>query len=304
MSIQVFEQEDYVKVKEIAKSSNTIVKEQSPRRFHVKLIKTTPTKLTSILTYLKYDSGTAFTNPATIPASIVLTSNVSVLGIGVPNVKITYINEETGKRVGYGVTDELGNTSITINSKEPGEMNIISVIGENTPLLGVDISPLADRSLIAFWFIAIRATPIKDRWARYIGRSIDEPLPYRFWKEKPRTVLGILGGRVVFSDLVAVANTSRTYEIGISAYCDTSSPTPSHDECCANLAWWKVEVFATKKPREAPSVLKGETGFVGSDYINLDYHIKLNISRDSVTFAGRTFINQRCPQESVDTRPE
>jgi len=305
MSVQKFEKEDLEIVRKEASRSNILVSETPEQRLHVKFIKTTPTVISAVLKHLSYEFGTPFTKPTTKPSEIVLTSNVSVFGIPIPNVKITYFDEKTKEPIGYSITDEQGNAKLMVRSDEPKELSVVSMIGERYPMLDAALSPLADRRRLAFWFVVVIAEPVRDRWARYIGRSINESLPYRFWKEKPRTVLGILGGRTKFADLIATCDARHvTLEIGISAYCDTSDPSPSHDECCENLAWWRVNVYATKNPKEVKEVLLGKDEFlVGGDYINIDYHLEFMFTPDSATFNGRKFIRQRCPQETAQTRP-
>ena len=269
----------------------------------IKFIGLSGTSISSRLKALEYDAGIAFQKPSAAPANATMTAYVAVVGFPLKNVKVSFVDTSTNKVIATKTTDQAGLASINISSDEPKEMNLMAYFGPSSPLLP-SLSPRVAFNRLAFWFIVIKAQAVKDRWARYIGRAINKELPYRFWTEMPRSVLGVLGVRFTFADLVPVtAERSLTYEIGISAYCDTDSAYPSKEECCANLAWWKVNLYATKDPREVQAVLKGEKGYVGGDYINIDYHLVYRITTDNVSFVERKFIVQRCPQETADLRP-
>ncbi|RLI98060.1 MAG: hypothetical protein DRP00_02830 [Candidatus Aenigmatarchaeota archaeon] len=295
--IQEFEKKDL----EFAKKGMSVVEITSEPTKGLKILSMSPSKNVAVLKRLEYEKAYTAVKPTTSPAQQGITITASIFGFPLPKTKVSLFNLETGQKLGVVETDENGIAHYNINTNEPTSFSIVAGIGDTgRPPLFPMTNPLADIKPFTTWLIVVKATAISDRWARFIGRSIGEPLPYYFWKEKPRTVLGILGIRFTFADLVPVfGSQSLTYEIGISAYCNTVSPYPTYEECCdpKNAAWWDVKVYATNKKSEVGKVLKGETGYVGGDKINLDYHLKYTITTTGITFDGRYLVKKRCDWE-------
>ena len=84
-------------------------------------------------------------------------------------------------------------------------------------------------------------------------------------------------GRVwpAFIDIVPVfGDKAVTLEYGVSAYCNTVSPRPSHEECirARRNTWWRFEVEA----------FNGEDKVKISGDLNLDRHLKVTLTSDSM----------------------
>jgi len=296
--IQRFEEEDFEMVKRSAGTGEYEILTEPAKKI-IKVVCLSPTKNVSTLRHLSYETAWWSIKPSTAPAKQGIRIYAGLRQFPMPNVKISLFNLNTGEKITEATTNEDGYADVELTFRDPADMTVVCGLGDRVPLLPT-VNPFADVQPLAVWFVVVKATAIKDRWARYAGRAIGEPLPYRFWREKPRTVLGVLGIRYTFADLVPVfGSQSLSYEVGVSAYCDTPDPSPTHEECCApeNAAWWDVKVYATKNPKNVKDVLQGKSGLVGGDRINIDYHLKYTITTAGITYDGRYLVKRRCEWE-------
>jgi len=299
MAIQDFEREDLEVLKK-EKVPSTFEIKTEPQKKMLKIVSLSP--LSSVATFRHLESAETYylaAKPTSAPAQQRIRIFAGLFGFPAPNLRVTLWDMNTGNKIAEATTNEDGIADITIAAKDPTSTNIVTGVGDRFPIMP-QLNPFADIQPFTVWYIVVKATSISDRYARFIGRSIGEPLPHIFWREKPRTVIGILGIRFTFADLIPVFGTmSLRYEIGVSAWCSTPSPRPTHEECCRPeyAAWWDVKVYATNRKEEVKDVLAGRKGFVGGDKINLDYHLKYTITTTGITYDGRYLVKKRCAWE-------
>lgn len=272
--------------------------ETEPTKNIIKLLTLDGRKSIASIKYLAYGGGTPYVKPTTQPSTLGLSINVSLAKFPLPNTDITLFNFETGKRLGVVKTDENGQATYNLSATEPGSGNILAAIGERDKMpLFPAMNPFADMKPFSFWYIVIKATALKDRWARHCGRAINRDLPVFFYRYR-RYILGVLAGYYTFAEIIPVAGTQRLrYEVGISAWCDTASPNPTHEECCANQAWWDVKVYATNDKRKISDARNGHPELlIGGDKINVKYHLVYWITPQAVVYEGRTKVSDWCEE--------
>ena len=295
---QFFDVETDKKARNEAKNTYTITSDPSKKM--LKVVSASGVKNVLVLRHLEYETAVWAVKPTTAKSTQGIGVTVNLFGYTAQGVPVSLWNIETKEKLAPAKTDKNGLANFTISSEKPLTMNVVAGLGENYAPLFPTTNPFADIQTATFWYVVVKATALNDKWPRYIGRSYGEPLPHKFWVEKPETVLGILGVKTTFADLVpAFGPQSLYYEVGISAYCNTADPFPSKEECCKpeNSAWWDVKVYATNKQEEVNDVLQGRKGFIGGDKINLDYHVRYIITPTGITFGGRYLVKRRCPWE-------
>lgn len=222
---------------------------------------------------------------------------VTAFGKPVPNRKVTL--QKGSDVVGTAKTDKNGKVNFPLSFDEAGVETYYAYVGQKPPVL-LSPNPRVESFSVSVWYIAIHSKNISDRWARWQGRAYFKPLPRNFWRDQPRSVIGLAGGNIGFADLVpVVSEVGYPLEVGVSAFCNTKDPYPNHDECCEARkdTWWQFDVHATNDPKQVASVRKGESGHVGGGKINIDYHLKYNIAYSGVTFEGRCLKKVNCDWE-------
>jgi hypothetical protein len=83
--------------------------------------------------------------------------------------------------------------------------------------------------------------------------------------------------------------------------CNTPEPYPPAEKCCeyAKNTWWQLDVYATNDPTKVKETYDG-ANHIGGDKINLDYHLKYEITKSAVTYKGKYLKKKpdgtiRCP---------
>ncbi|HDN18283.1 MAG TPA: hypothetical protein ENF41_04400 [Candidatus Bathyarchaeota archaeon] len=229
---------------------------------------------------------------------------VQAFGRPIPHVTVTLFERYTRKKIATTKTDRNGIATFVFNSDAPTPpKSYIAVIGEKYPIRTFN-NPRAYPFRVGTWLLYYKVKNETDKWLRLVGRAYDGNLPHKFWREKPRTVVGRAGTLreyVGFTDLLPViSGVEVPIEVGISAYCNTPEAYPPSDKCCeyAKNTWWRVDLYATNRPEELTETIRGEKNHIGGDSINLDYHLKFRATTDSVTYLGKCLKYARCPWES------
>jgi len=170
-------------------------------------------------------------------------------------------------------TDESGRAAFNLPSTEPtSDTYTVSLLPELTPII-----PLQDIFQLSIWAVTCRVRNLTDRWWRLAGRSFAGDLPRTFWGKVEHTIgLASPFGTQVFIDLVPVfGDQAVTLEYGISAWCNTTNPYPTAEECKAARAdtWWEftVEGFNGKSTKS----VKGK--------LNIDRHLRVRFTTSDIT---------------------
>jgi len=237
-------------------------------------------------------------------ASLVSTLKVIAMGRPVPRVPVSlFLGSE---KVATEKTNEEGLVNFSLSFTEPGVYNYIAVIGtgEHPPLI-IQGNPRAVSLGVTVWIIAVFCRNITDTWARAVGRAYFRGLPWIWWIDQPSSLRGIVYPSVDrpigFIELIPCPQgVTIPEEVGNSAYCNTPEPYPPSAKCCeyARNTWWEMFLCATNDPKQVPQTITGNVNMVGGDRINLDYHLKYNITSSSVSYLGRYLKYQRCPWEA------
>ena len=295
MKLQSFDSEA---IKQQTPENFILEAETEPTKNIIKLLTLDGRKSVASIKYLAYGGGTPYVKPSDKPGTLGLGINASLANFPLSNTDITLFNFETGERIGTIKTDENGKAIYHLSASEPGSGNILAIIGERDKMpLFPTVNPFADIKPFSFWYIVIKATALKDRWARHCGRALFTELPVTFYRYR-RYILGVLARYYTFAEIIPVAGTQRLrYEVGISAWCDTAKANPTHEECCKNLAWWDVKIYATNDKRRIDDAKKGHPDLlIGGDKINIKYHLVYWITPQSVTYDGRIKVSEWCDE--------
>lgn len=178
-----------------------------------------------------------------------------------------------GNMISEVQTDEGGKAAFNLPSNKPtSDAYTVSLLPELTPII-----PLQDSFLLSIWAVTCKVRNLTDRWWRLVGRSFVGDLPRIFWK-KPGYTIGLASsyGIPILMDLVPVfGDQSMTLEYGISAFCNTTNPYPTQEECKAarKNTWWEftVEGFNGKSTKS----VKGK--------LNIDRHLRVTFTTDNIT---------------------
>ena len=204
--------------------------------------------------------------------------------IYVYDVDNDYVNEYESK------FDEQGNLSVLLQSDEPHNFKVVTSL---VPLpkqvvkvhsATINSLPFASSLRVTFWHVRVRTTNKTDVWARWQGRAIwRQPLPGLFWFPHHVGYTIGLAGYADWREIVPIIE-GRTfnYQVGVSAFCNTSEPRPPHDKCCEyrKNTWWHAIIFARRK-------ITDNWQKVGEDDINLSFHITAQFDYNSATYLGR-----------------
>lgn len=241
-------------------------------------------------------------------AGVTLAYQVTAFGIPIEGVRVYLFRSGEEKPLMYKETDENGMVFFNLKFTKPGVYDYIATLKPTYPMF--HNTPWTIRNRIVVWLIVVKSRRVYDRWARWLGRAygLVEHLPYYFWDPrrggKYRFIMGLAGRRIGYFDLVPVVDDIvYYYELGVSAYCGTSSPRPSRKECCevAKRTRWEVKVYATNNPREVDETIRGGANYIGGDKILLDWHLVYKITKDGVYFLGKCLLypprsnKPRCP---------
>mgnify|MGYP001066681269 CR=1 FL=1 len=244
-------------------------------------------------------------------ASLLSTLKVTAFKKPQPNIPVSlFLGKE---RVGYAKTDQSGLVTFPTMYTEPGVFDYVASIGEMYPPI-IPGSPRAYNFRVGVWLVAVFCRDVSDIWLRWVGRSFFRDLPVYFWHPPPEgqpiSVIGLgfpgLDRPIGFIDLVPCPSTvTIPMELGVSAWCNTTDPYPPPDVCCeaAKNTWWEMAVYATNDPRDTVQTAQGTANEKGKGNINLDYHLKFDITSEEVSYKGRYLKQQRCPWEAGTAPP-
>jgi hypothetical protein len=179
---------------------------------------------------------------------------------------------EDGELVERAQADERGRASFSFDVSGPTKKACtVTLLPRPAPLA----NPLQDSFKLTAWLITVRLARTTDVWLRLVGRSFNEELPRIFWREKPWWTIGLGFVGAFFVDLVPVfGDATMTLYYGISAWCNTPEPYPSHEKCLEyrRRTWWTFEI----------ECFNGRDRKRFSHDINIDRQVKLTATADDV----------------------
>lgn len=178
-------------------------------------------------------------------------------------------------------TDQNGEVIFAFPTNIPLSANYtVSLIPQ---LLGVS-NPLQDVFQFSCWFVTCKVTNLTDIWWRIAGRSFTGTLE-RYFDPYPARVIGLLPpfGTAFFIDIVPIfGDTNVSLVYGTTAWCNTTNPAPSAQECDAarKTTWWKfaIEAFNGKVTKQ----VEGKC--------NIDRQLKVTFTADDIS--GTTVVPQ------------
>jgi hypothetical protein len=189
--------------------------------------------------------------------------------------------------------DSNGRLPVLVQSSEEGGYLVVvslvpipTVLARPTALSTLSSTPLATAVKLTFWHVRSSLRNKTDVWARWHGRAVyNLPLPGIFWTPPTnfaRYVVGLAGGLDWREIVPVVQDMNVGYQVGVSAFCNTTDPSPPASVCCEarKNTWWLAKIMARKSVKE-------EWRTVGQDDINLSFRITAYFTTDSYSYKGR-----------------
>ncbi len=231
----------------------------------------------------KYEGEWRVTNKVS-KARALLRYQVTAFGKGLKGVPVTLMDRDFNV-LGTKVTDDEGYVTFEFTYDNPGVYVYNAVIGEGRVKPLTYLSPRVSRIVVTVWLVKVKQVASTDVWLRWVGRTLLEPLPHDFWKDLPRSIVGLAHpkySRAYHMLVPVISGLTVNLELGVSAACNLPKTWGTKEECCryAKGTWWTYKVLVKKS-------LKSDWVEVGTDKINLDYHMKFKVTTSDFTYKGK-----------------